>query len=167
MSKINKKSINYGLKILTIFAFILVFIPFNKASADNLIYTGLSINQTSQANNNTEWQIIDSINPSSTNRGTNVGSIIITGNGFSPSSVARVNGLNRSTTFIDNSHLLVQLNSNDTNRTDGGFYVTVFDGTNGNGSYSNSAFFTVNYTLQLWVIIQIVIIIVVIIILQA
>jgi hypothetical protein len=33
MSKINKKSINYGLKILTIFAFILVFIPFNKVSA--------------------------------------------------------------------------------------------------------------------------------------
>ena len=33
MSKINNKSINYGFKILTILAFVLIFVPFNKAMA--------------------------------------------------------------------------------------------------------------------------------------
>ena len=33
MKKMNNKSINYGLKILTILAFVLIFVPFNKASA--------------------------------------------------------------------------------------------------------------------------------------
>jgi hypothetical protein len=33
MSKINKRSINYSLKALTILAFVLIFIPFNNASA--------------------------------------------------------------------------------------------------------------------------------------
>jgi hypothetical protein len=34
MKKINNKSINYGLKILTILAFGLIFVPFNKVSAE-------------------------------------------------------------------------------------------------------------------------------------
>jgi len=41
MKKINNKIINHGLKVLTILAFVLVFVPFNKASAaygTNIIY---------------------------------------------------------------------------------------------------------------------------------
>jgi hypothetical protein len=37
MKNINKKSINYGLKALTILAFVFVFIPFNRVSADTYI----------------------------------------------------------------------------------------------------------------------------------
>jgi hypothetical protein len=33
MKKINKKSINYGLRILTILAFVFIFMPFNQAAA--------------------------------------------------------------------------------------------------------------------------------------
>lgn len=143
MKNINKKSTNikYCLKILSILAFSLLIIP-AVASADNLIYSGAPINQAPQTNNT--WQIINSINPSSANRGFGAETVTISGDGFQPSSIARVNGSDRSTNFIDNSHLLVRLNANDTNRTDGGFYITVFNGAIGNGSYSNSAFFTVN-----------------------
>ncbi|MEK7081027.1 MAG: hypothetical protein AAB902_01390, partial [Patescibacteria group bacterium] len=45
MKKINNKSINYSLKILTILAFVLIFVPFNKASAaygTNITYCGTS-----------------------------------------------------------------------------------------------------------------------------
>ena len=130
-----------GLKTLSILAFSLLVIP-AVASADYSVYSGPSVNQNSQTN--TTWQIINSISPSIANRGANVGTITIVGEGFSPSSIAKINGINRPTTFIDGSHLLVQLNSNDTYRTDGGFYITVFDGSTG-GRFSNSAYFTVNY----------------------
>ena len=38
MKKINNKSINYGLKILTILAFALVFVPFHNAKAQEVLY---------------------------------------------------------------------------------------------------------------------------------
>ena len=143
MSRINKKPINLGLKALSILIFSILIIP-AVASAD-YVYDGPSINQTPQTDNNS-WQIIDSISPSSANGSVGAENVIIAGDGFQPTSIARVNGSDRPTTFIDNSHLLLRLNPNDTNRTDGGFYITVFNGASfGNGSYSNSAFFTVNH----------------------
>jgi len=60
---------------------------------------------------------------------------------FNPSSTAKVNSSNRYTTFIDDSHLLVEINSYDMSRSDGGFYITVW---NSNGEYSNAALFTLN-----------------------
>jgi hypothetical protein len=143
MSRINKKPISFGLKALFILIFSILIIP-AIASADS-VYSGQSVNQTPPLVDNNTWQIINSISPSSANRSIDTENVIITGDGFQPTSIARVNGSDRSTTFIDNSHLSVRLNPNDTYRTDGGFYITVFNEASGNGSYSNSAFFTVNY----------------------
>jgi hypothetical protein len=145
--KINKKSINYGLKILAILAFALIFVPFNKAAAaygTNITYQTNDYNGAPIEN---PKPTVDSINPKSSNVGVGTKTITITGSGFVPSSVARVNGSNRPTTFIDDSHLLVQINGNDTSayRTNGGFFITVFNGLPG-GGYSNAAFFTVNNT---------------------
>lgn len=70
--------------------------------------------------------------------------IIITGRGFTTSSVARINTSVRPVTFIDPSHLLLQINSNDlyTYRNNGGFFITVFNKAPG-GGYSNGEFFTI------------------------
>ncbi len=140
MKKINNKSIFFGLKILYIFVFSILFVP-NLVSADYAVYNGASLNQASV---NTTWQIVYSISPSFANKSIGAKNVTITGEGFLPTSVARVNGSDRATTFIDGSHLLVRLNPNDTYRTDGGFYISVFDSAAVNGRYSNSAYFTVN-----------------------
>lgn len=73
--------------------------------------------------------------------------ITITGEGFVPASVARINGSNRATTFIDSSHLLLQITGNDTNAyaSNGGFFITVYNPAPG-GGYSNGVFFAVNNT---------------------
>lgn len=89
--------------------------------------------------------VVNSISPKSSNVGVGAKTITITGEGFIPSSIARVNGSNRATTFIDSSHLLMQITGNDTYlfQTNSGFYITVFNGAP-NGGYSNAVFFTVN-----------------------
>ena len=139
----------FGLKILSILAFSLLIIPTN-ASADIPGYVSAygsgtynnPIYQIAEVNN--PKPIINSINPRSSNVGVGTKTITITGNGFVPSSVARINDSNRFTTFIDDSHLLVQSNNSDMSRVDG-FYITVFNGAPG-GGYSNAAFFTLNNT---------------------
>jgi hypothetical protein len=142
MKKINNKSVIWAFKALSILAFSVLIIP-GIASADNSIFGSTLVDPATITSNNTV-QIIRSISPSSVNKGVGGETVTVTGEGFSPTSVARVNGVNRPTTFIDSFHLLVQLNSNDTYRNDGGFYISVFDGQNINESYSNAAFFTVN-----------------------
>ena len=148
--KNNSININLGLKTLTVLAFVLIFVPFNKASAQsagyNFVYssyTGQTINEPVYTNN--PAPNIDSINPKSSNLGVGTKTITITGSGFIPSSVARINASNRPTTFIDSSHLLVQITGNDTYayKNNGGFYITVFNGAPG-GGFSNGTFFTVN-----------------------
>ena len=88
--------------------------------------------------------IISSIVPNSSALGVGSKNVTITGEGFIPSSVARINGNNQPTTFIDNSHLLFQVTGNDTQKYfhDGGFFITVVNGLPG-GGYSNTAFFTI------------------------
>ncbi len=92
--------------------------------------------------------VINSINPKSSNVGVGTKTITITGEGFVPSSIGRINGSNRLTTFIDSSHLLMQITENDTYvyRSNGGFFITVFNRAPG-GEYSNAVFFTVNKNL--------------------
>lgn len=146
MSKINKKSINYSLKLLTILAFGLIFIPFNRASATssyvNAYKNPVITSQTAEENNPKPF--VNSISPSTLNKGVGTKTITITGNGFVPSSIARINGSNRPTTFIDSSHLLIQTNQTDLSRVDG-FFITVFNVSPG-GGYSNAAFFTIKTT---------------------
>jgi hypothetical protein len=149
MKNINNKSIVFGLKILSILTFVLIFVPFNSVSAEggiNYNYYNASPNPTNnQAEVNNPKPIVNSISPKSSNVGVGTKTITISGSGFVPSSVARVNGSNRPTTFIDASHLLVQTNGNDiyTYQSKGGFFITVFNRTPG-GGYSNAVFFTVN-----------------------
>jgi hypothetical protein len=70
---------------------------------------------------------------------------VITGDDFVPNSVARVNNYSRPITFIDPSHVLVQITGNDlyAYRTNGGFFITVWNPGPG-GGYSNAKFFTVS-----------------------
>ena len=159
MKKINRTKtnagVNYSLKILTILAFGLIFVPFNKVAAQNNMacgeagcnysysYTTSPINNPTETNN--PKPTINSINPKSSNVGVGTKTITITGSGFVPSSSARINAANRPTTFIDDSHLLVQINGNDTTayRTNGGFFISVWNGAPG-GGFSNALFFVVN-----------------------
>jgi hypothetical protein len=55
MKKVNKKSINYGLKILTILAFVFIFVPINKAAAQEVLYgygTNYGAGSSGNYNNN-------------------------------------------------------------------------------------------------------------------
>jgi len=129
MMKINKNKINFGLQILSILAFSLLLMPIETFATPGYV------------DNPTPY--ITSISPDykTINMGTDI-VITITGNGFIPSSIARVNGSDRVTTFIDYSHILVRLYPNDTYNSDG-FYINVFNGFPG-GGYSNAEYFTIN-----------------------
>src|SRR3989344_3645823 len=150
MSKINNKSIFFGLKILSILAFSLLIIPFNNASAEGgrnyTYYDNYNYNPAPVQKDTTNPKpVINSISPKSINLGMGTKTITITGSGFVPSSVARVNNSSRPTTCIDSAHLVMQITGNDTYayKTNGGFFITVYNGAPG-GGYSNGVFFTVN-----------------------
>src|SRR6185369_1177126 len=168
MNKINKSKISYGavssLILIAILSF--NFAAINQADAsydDYYYYSGSSARyyggtkvdntyQTPSYNYNpapsvNPAPVINSLSPKGSNVGTGTKTITITGSGFIPSSVARINGSNRPTTFIDSTHLLMQITGNDTYlyRSNGGFFITVFNKTPG-GGYSNAVFFTINKT---------------------
>ncbi len=134
MKNINKKLIVLSLSILPILALGLIAMPAPVKASFATYTVPEKTNPTPE---------VDSIAPSSANSGSGARTIRITGGGFVPNSVARINGSNRYTTFIDDSHLLLQATAGDMFRTDGGFYVTVFSPAP-QGGYSNSSFFTVN-----------------------
>lgn len=163
MKNINNKSIFLGFKILSILAFAFMFIPFSQAAAiaptyiyghynadgsytyGEFIWNNNNGSSTNGINEN-PVPVINSISPrSSTILDTNTKTVTITGYGFTTSSIARINNSNRAVAFIDPTHLLAQINSNDiyTYQTNGGFYVTVWNGAPG-GGYSNAVFFTIN-----------------------
>jgi hypothetical protein len=86
--------------------------------------------------------VVNSLSPNSANLGSGSRNVTITGSGFVNDSVARWNGSDRPTTFIDSSHLLVSLRSTDMTGS-AGKYITVFN-PEPKGGYSNAAFFTIN-----------------------
>ena len=135
MNKTNNDRIVFSLKILSILAFSLLLIPVKVFATPGYV------------DNPTPY--VASLNPNSVNSNMVGRSIVvaITGNGFIPSSIARVNGADRLTTFIDYSHLLVRINPNDTFNTNG-FYINVFNGFPG-GGYSNAEFFTIKSETQI------------------
>ena len=148
MNKINNKTIFISLGILAIFAFGIVINP-KETNAAPLQYGGyistISPAQYDSTPASNPSPKIDLINPTASNLGTGTKTITITGSGFVPSSIVRINGSNRPTTFVDDSHLLLQITGNDTYKyfKNGGFYVTVFNGAPG-GGYSNAIFFKIN-----------------------
>ena len=147
MSKVNNNSIYFGLKILSILAFSLIFIPFNITRAEggeNYVYyeNYNYIGSASDVEKSNPKPTISFISPNSAERGSGSKTITVTGGGFVPGSVAKVNGSNRTTTFVDHSHLLVELTSNDISRSEG-FFITVYNSAPG-GGYSSAARFSVN-----------------------
>ncbi|MDP2593230.1 MAG: IPT/TIG domain-containing protein [bacterium] len=149
MSKLIKNSINIALIMLIILALGLLLLPapasaeggYNTTYGEPYVFTPNSGPvETEQAYN--PKPIIYSLSPKSGDQSPNARTITINGSGFIPSSIARINGTNRSTTFIDSTHLLLNVNGADMYQRDGGFYVTVYNGAPG-GGFSNSKFFTV------------------------
>jgi hypothetical protein len=149
MSKLIKNSINLALIMLIILALGLLLLPapasaeggYNTTYGEPYSFTPNSGPvETEQAYN--PKPIIYSLSPKSGDQSSNARTITINGSGFIPSSVARINGANRPTTFIDSSHLLLNVDGRDMYQKDGGFYVTVWNGAPG-GGFSNSKFFTV------------------------
>lgn len=162
MSKIqNNKIIKNVFVILAVFALGVISMPLS-ASADRAGYvTPYGSTDYAPVSNNNSYNtyqgpstsaptsnplpVINAINPNGSNVGTGTKTITITGKGFIPSSIGRVNGSNRTTTFIDSTHLLMQITGNDTYtyRSNGGFFITVMNGAPGGGN-SNAVFFTIN-----------------------
>lgn len=142
MKKINNKSINLALKTLTILAFSLLFIPATTFAAygTNVYFGGGNYFDGNNVFNPSPS--IDGINPSYAVIGSGPKTITVTGNGFVPASIARVNGADRPTTFIDYAHLFVQISATDVNNPNG-FFITVWNPAPG-GGYSNSETFTIN-----------------------
>lgn len=149
-----------GLMLSLIFALGLIFTPFYRAMAAPTYVPGHYNNDGTYTFGDFVWNnsgsitenpvpLIKSINPKSSNVGVGVKTVTIYGSGFVPNSIARVNASNRSTTFIDSSHLLMQITGDDTSayETSGGFYITVFNNAPG-GGYSNAAFFSIGAGIQ-------------------
>src|SRR3989338_8150859 len=115
MFKMNKKSIVFALAILGFLTF-----SFNQADAYSTYWGGTPVDMTYRPqvyNNPTPASnpapVIKSIDPSSSPKGLGTKTITITGSGFVPSSVARMNGFDRNTIFIDSSTLLMKLAEGD------------------------------------------------------
>ena len=147
-SKSNSVSINLSLAILGILAIGLVaslvfsLIPKAAEAASYQPYTP-PVNRTERAEESTQNPVptISGLDPESANASGGSINITVTGNGFVPSTQARWNGSNRQTTFIDRSHLLVELRSGDLLGSSGR-YISVFNPGPG-GGYSNAALFEI------------------------
>src|SRR3989338_2663226 len=124
MLKNNKKSIVSAIKILI---FISLFaLAFTYADAAGISFETLTpvnlddLNDNSTSNNNSlnyssSSPVISSITPDMIERNAGVPTVAITGRNFNSSSIARWNGSERVTTFIDSRHLTMQLYAADIN----------------------------------------------------
>lgn len=83
-----------------------------------------------------------SISPNSGITGSGATNVIITGSGFTPSSVARFNGSDRPTTYISPTKLSVELSPKDM-KGSGKYLINVFNPIP-DGGLSNTNFFTLN-----------------------
>lgn len=137
----------YSLGILAIIVFGALSYPIRVSAKDDLSNmhpygsSEIPVEEEVQDINNPEPSVT-LISPKTINLGAGSVTITISGSGFNTNSIARVNGANRYTTFIDSHHLLVQLNASDTVGASGR-YITVFNGAPG-GGYSNAALLTIS-----------------------
>jgi len=141
--KSNSANINLSFAILGILALglvaTLIFSVLPKQANAGEIYA--VYNEPTPAPVENPTPAVRSISPDSANSSGNAITVNITGDGFIPSSVARWNGSNRPTTFIDRSHLLINLRAGDLFDSSGR-YINVFNPGPG-GGYSNAALFTI------------------------
>jgi hypothetical protein len=151
MKNITKLNILSSFPILAVLAFGLMLIPAHSYAGNcgeggcNYVYSIHSNPAPVEEIN--PAPVMNSISPNSSNVGVGTKTVTITGEGFTSNSIARVNGSNRPTTFIDSTHIMTQVTGNDmyNYRSNGGFFITVFNSAPGGGS-SNATFFTVNKT---------------------
>lgn len=153
MSKIITKrigTIKYGaiytlilLAMLALGAFVVLA---KEASASEVAtyspYNQPNLNQPDPNDGINPKPVVSSLSPSSANVGSGPRTVTISGSGFIPESVARFNGSDRNTTFVDSSHLLVNLTGGDMLGSSGR-YVTVWNPAPA-GGYSNGALFSIN-----------------------
>ena len=135
---------NLSLKIIVILALSLAAMP--SLAAEGAYVSGYRLPppvEEERVVKEVSAPTVTAVSPDEVKAGATAKTITITGSGFTPSSVIKINGSNRPTTFIDDSHLLAQAIAYDFYRTDGGFYVTVW---NANGDYSNAVYVTVTGT---------------------
>lgn len=141
MSKIHNKKITYkiilSLEILAILCFGLFFTTTQIKAYDDSAYLRIYNYQRQPA----LPPSISSIEPDSINGITNKITITINGSGFTPNSVVRKNNSNRTTTFIDANHLLVDIYANDM-QNQKEFFLTVFNSEIERG-YSNASTFSI------------------------
>lgn len=146
MSKFNVKISYLGLVILAILALAFLALPLTSHATAYVTGYGIPPQPQNTQYVSTQNQYastapeITAISPDEAVANSGTKTVTVTGQGFTPSSVAKANGQNRNTTFIDSAHLLVEITSYDINRTDGGFYITVW---NSNSKYSNAAYFKI------------------------
>jgi hypothetical protein len=88
--------------------------------------------------------VIYLLNPNAKSSGSGPITITISGKNFAPGALAKWNGSDRVTTYIDSTRLLMQLNDYDTNVL-GDFFVTVYNTIPG-GGFSNPATFSITGT---------------------
>lgn len=147
MFKIYNKSIVLTLAILAISAFALATLPTATYAATGYNYTFTTYMppaptpEPPAATLTNPSPVITGISPSSSSKGLGTKTVTITGTGFIPTSIARMNGFDRKTVFIDSGHLLMKLAEGDLYRDDS-FFITVWNKGPG-GGYSNAAVFTI------------------------
>lgn len=142
MSKIKNNFIVLGLQMLAVLAVGAVVMPESSlATAYVQGYTYPAPNMGYEAPVNNPKPFISSLSPSASERSQGFETIAIYGTGFIPGSVARINGQDRPTTYIDSSNLLVEVNLNEYFTTEDGFFITVYNRAPGGGG-SNAKFFT-------------------------
>lgn len=146
MSKTIKNLISYSLILLAILTLGAITLMAKEANAgDNAFYSAYNepdLDADNDLPSRNPAPVVASINPSSGNLGGSSKTVTITGSGFVPHSVARLNGSDRPTTFVDYSHLLIHLNASDMYGASGK-YITVWNPAPG-GGYSNGVLFTIN-----------------------
>jgi len=132
--KIKTKYIGLGLGILAVFTLALTVAPFKVNAEYEPGYDDGYDHFLAPSQNPVPF--LYSISPKSVDASAGSATITITGHGFTPNSVARLNGADKPTTFIDRDHLLIHLSGNDLVSATDGYYINVFNP--GRGAYSSA-----------------------------
>lgn len=114
----------------------------NNSGNNNNNNSGNNNNNNNQNQNTSLVPVITSISPTSGITKTGAKTLTINGYNFIPSSVARWNGSDRSTSYVSSSQLLMRTTDADISGL-GAYSITVYNHTT-NGGVSNTKYYTLN-----------------------